>query len=116
MNDGHLVRPLDRWSRGRLAPICEPADVEGRANMSRERTSVIGIIVLTTCITAAVLATGWYAASRYFGQQTVGAAHEDAPAPPAPRGKTPRAAENDSARRGTRRRETPQNTTRGRSP
>lgn len=61
--------------------------------MSRERTNVIGIVALTMCVTAAALVGGWLAASRYLGlgQQTVTAAHEDAPAPPAPRQKATRA-------------------------
>jgi hypothetical protein len=69
--------------------------------MSRERTNIIGIVVVTICVTSGVLAAGWFGASRYFGQQTVSAVPEEAPAAaPAPRRKTPRAQKNDSGRGG----------------
>jgi len=70
--------------------------------MSRERTNVIGIVALTMCVTAAALVGGWLAASRYLGlgQQTVTAAHEDAPAAPEPPKKTARAPRSDGGRAG----------------
>jgi hypothetical protein len=70
--------------------------------MSRERTNIIGIVALTICVTAAALVGGWLAASRYLGlgQQTVTAAHEDAPAAPAPPKKAARTARSDGGRAG----------------
>jgi Outer membrane lipoprotein-sorting protein len=70
--------------------------------MSTERTNVIGIVALTVCVTAAALVGGWIAASRYLGlgQQTVTAAHEDAPAAPEPVKKPARAARSDGSRAG----------------
>src|SRR5262245_38449514 len=70
--------------------------------MSREQTNVIGIVALTVCVTAAALVGGWIAASRYLGlgQQTVTAAHEDAPAAPEPVKKPARAARSDVGRAG----------------
>jgi hypothetical protein len=66
--------------------------------MSRERTNIIGIVVVTTCVTSAVLVAGWFGASRYFSQQTISAVPEEAPAAaPEPRRKTPRASKNNSA-------------------
>ena len=66
--------------------------------MSRERTNTVGIVVVTICVTSAVLAAGWFGARRYFGQQTVIAVPEVAPAAaPEPRRKTQRAATNNSA-------------------
>jgi len=70
--------------------------------MSRERTNVVGIVALTICVTAAALVGGWLAASRYLGlgQQTVTAAHEDAPAAPEPRKKAARLPRSDGGRAG----------------
>jgi hypothetical protein len=70
--------------------------------MSRDRTNVIGIVLITTCVTAAVLVAGWFGASQYLAQkQTVSAVPEEAPAAaPAPRRKTPRAPKTDSGRGG----------------
>jgi outer membrane lipoprotein-sorting protein len=48
--------------------------------MSNERTNVFGVVVITMCVTAAGLAVGWFAVSRYLGQQTISAAQEEAPA------------------------------------
>ena len=70
--------------------------------MSRERTNVIGIVLITTCVTAAVLVAGWFGASRYLAQkQIVSAVLEEAPAAaPERRRKTPRAPKTDSGRGG----------------
>ncbi len=68
--------------------------------MSRERTGVVGIVVLTTCVTTVVIGAGWFGASRYLAQQqTVSVAPEEAPAAPAPRRKS-RAPKGDNARGG----------------
>ena len=57
--------------------------------MSRERTSVVGIVILTMCVTTVVIGAGWFGAARYLAQQqTASAAKEEAPAAPAPRRKT----------------------------
>lgn len=56
---------------------------------------VVGVVVLTVCLTVAVMGAGWFAATRYlgFGQPTVTAAPEAvAPVVPAPRHKNPRTA------------------------
>jgi hypothetical protein len=71
--------------------------------MSRERTSLIGIVAVTMCITSAVLVGGWFGASRYLGQRTISPAQEAAAAAapaPAPRRKTPRAPKRDDGRSG----------------
>jgi hypothetical protein len=49
--------------------------------MSREQPSVFGTIVITMCVTAAGLLGGWFAVSRYLGEQTVSIEQKDAPAP-----------------------------------
>ena len=68
--------------------------------MSRERTSVVGIVILTMCVTTVVIGAGWYGAARYLAQRhTASAAKEEAPAAPAPRRKT-RTPKTDSARGG----------------
>jgi hypothetical protein len=60
--------------------------------MSRERTNVFGIVLVTVCVTSAVLVAGWFGASQYFGQQSTSVAAEQAPPrTPAPRRKAPRA-------------------------
>src|SRR3954469_736814 len=66
--------------------------------MSRERTNVVGVVILTTVITAGVLVAGWFAATRYLNQPAAPVAHEEAPAAPTPRRKTPRPAKTDNAR------------------
>jgi hypothetical protein len=68
--------------------------------MSKERTNVIWTVILTSCVTAIVIvAAGWFAASRYLGQQTASAPPEVVAAP-APRHRTPQAPKNGSARSG----------------
>jgi hypothetical protein len=68
--------------------------------MSRERTNVVGIVVITILITAVVIGAGWFGASRYLAQQqTASAPREEAPAAPAPRRKA-RTPKSDSARGG----------------
>ena len=68
--------------------------------MSRERTGVVGIVVLTICVTTVVIGAGWFGASRYLAQQqTVSAAHEEVPVAPAPRRKS-RALKGDNGRGG----------------
>jgi len=62
--------------------------------MSQERPNIAGIVVLTVCLTAAVLASGWYFVVHLAPQQTV-TAPEERPAPPAPKRKV-RAAKNGS--------------------
>ena len=59
--------------------------------MSKGGTNVIVTVILTICVTAAVLlAAGWFLVPRYFGQPTASAPTEAAPAPaPAPRRKAP---------------------------
>jgi outer membrane lipoprotein-sorting protein len=54
--------------------------------MSKERPNIAGIVVLTVGITAAVLASGWYAVTYLVPQQAV-AAPAEAPAAPAPKRK-----------------------------
>ena len=69
--------------------------------MSRERTNTFGIVVVTICVTSAVLAAGWFGASRYFGQPAITAVPEEAPAAaPAARRKALRESKNDSGRGG----------------
>lgn len=69
--------------------------------MSRERTNIFGIVVITMCVTAAVLVAGWFGASRYLAQQTISAVQEEAPAVvPAPRRKTPRVPKTNNDRGG----------------
>jgi hypothetical protein len=66
--------------------------------MSREQTSVFGTIVITMGVTAAGVVGGWFAVSRYLGQQTVSIEQEGAPAAaPAPQRKTPRVRQHDTA-------------------
>ena len=50
--------------------------------MSKERTGVFGIVVVTMLVTSGLLVAGWYGAQKYFAQQTVTAPPEEAPAPP----------------------------------
>jgi outer membrane lipoprotein-sorting protein len=57
--------------------------------MSTERPNIAGIVVLTVCITAALLTSGWYVVSYVMPQQTV-SAPEEAPAAPAPKRKARR--------------------------
>jgi len=64
--------------------------------MSRERTNVIGTILLTACVTSVALIGGWFGVSRYLGRQTISPAQEDAPAAArAPRPRTPRVRKSD---------------------
>ena len=49
--------------------------------MSKERTSVFGIVVVTMLVTSGLLVAGWYGTQKYFAQQTVTAPQEEAPAP-----------------------------------
>jgi len=54
--------------------------------MSKERTSVVGVVVITACLTAIGLGAGWVVLSQRLAQQTVASAEEEAPAEePAPR-------------------------------
>lgn len=65
--------------------------------MSRERTNVVGIVVVTVCVTSAGLFAGWFGVSRYLTPRTVSTEQEEAPAAaPAPRRKTSRARTNGS--------------------
>ena len=66
--------------------------------MSKERTSVVGVVVITACLTAIGLGAGWVVLSQRLAQQTVASVEEEAPAEePAPRrrarARTSRAAE-----------------------
>ncbi len=49
--------------------------------MSKERTSVFGVVVVTMLVTSGLLVAGWYGSQKYFAQQTVSAPPEQAPAP-----------------------------------
>lgn len=49
--------------------------------MSKERTSVFGIVVVAMLVTSGLWVAGWYGAQKYFAQQTVTAPQEEAPAP-----------------------------------
>jgi hypothetical protein len=54
--------------------------------MSKERTSVVGVVVITSCLTAIGLVAGWVVVSQRLAQQTVSAETEEAPEEePAPR-------------------------------
>ena len=66
--------------------------------MSRERTSVFGIVVVTMLATSGLLVAGWFGAQKYFAQQTASVPKEEAPAAPAPKKKTrsPKAGANRS--------------------
>ena len=56
--------------------------------MSRERTSVVGVVVITACLTSIGLAAGWVVITQRLAQQTVSSEAEEAPAEePAPRRK-----------------------------
>jgi outer membrane lipoprotein-sorting protein len=67
--------------------------------MSRDQTSVFGTIVITMCVTAAGLVGGWFAVSRYMGQQTVAVEQKDAPAAaPTPQRKPTRPRNTDTSR------------------
>jgi len=66
--------------------------------MSRERTNVFGIVVLTTCMTSVLMVAGWFVATRYLNQPTTTAVQEPAATPTAPQPKGRRAPKNDSAR------------------
>jgi len=56
--------------------------------MSRERTSVVGVVVITACLTAIGLAAGWVVITQRLAQQSVSSEAEEAPAEePAPRRK-----------------------------
>ena len=66
--------------------------------MSKERTSVVGVVVITACLTAIGLGAGWVVLSQRLAQQTVASVEEEVPAEePAPRrrarARTSRAAE-----------------------
>jgi hypothetical protein len=68
--------------------------------MSRERTNIAGIVVITILITTVVIGGGWFGASRYLAQhQTASAPPEEVAAAPAPRRKA-RAPKSDSGRGG----------------
>jgi Outer membrane lipoprotein-sorting protein len=60
-------------------PICPL--VSHLTYMSRERTSVFGIVVITMLVTSGLLAAGWYGAQKYFAQPPVSAPQEEPPAP-----------------------------------
>jgi hypothetical protein len=69
--------------------------------MSRERTNIAGIVVITILITTVVIGAGWFGASRYLARhQTASAPPDEAPAAPAPRRKG-RTAKNVSGRGGS---------------
>jgi len=69
--------------------------------MSRERTNIVGIVVLTILITAVVIGAGWFGATRYLAQQQAASAPpEQAAAAPAPRRKA-RTARADGGRGGS---------------
>src|SRR5687768_14045402 len=56
--------------------------------MSKERTSVVGVVVITMCLTSIGLVAGWVVLSQRLAQQTVGSEEEEAPEEkPAPRRK-----------------------------
>jgi hypothetical protein len=48
--------------------------------MSRERTNILGIVVLTIFGTLGLLAAGWFAATKYMAQQTASAPPPEEPA------------------------------------
>jgi hypothetical protein len=70
--------------------------------MGRERTNIVGIVILTTCVTAIViLAAVWFVAPRYLGQPTSSPAPPEVAAAPAPRRSgSPQAPNNVDARGG----------------
>src|SRR5688572_26230234 len=54
--------------------------------MSKERTSVVGVVVITMCLTSIGLVAGWVVLSQRLAQQTVSSEEEEAPEEePAPR-------------------------------
>ena len=56
--------------------------------MSKERTSVVGVVVITMCLTSIGLVAGWVVLSQRLAQQTVSSEEEEAPEEkPAPRRK-----------------------------
>ena len=59
--------------------------------MSRDRTNVIAIVVITTCVTTVVLIGGLVVASRYLGEPEVASEDAAPPEAPAPRRRAPRA-------------------------
>jgi hypothetical protein len=66
--------------------------------MSRERTNTVGIVVVTICVTSAVLAAGWFGAQRYLFQQAITAVPEELPvAAPEPRPKAQPASKSNTA-------------------
>ena len=48
--------------------------------MSKERTSVVGVVVITACLTSIGLIAGWVVLSQRLAQQTVSSEEEEAPA------------------------------------
>ena len=70
--------------------------------MSKERTNIVGTVILTMCVTAIViLAVVWFVAPRYIGQPASSAAQREVAAAPAPRpGRGPQASKNVNARGG----------------
>lgn len=66
--------------------------------MSKERPSVIGIVVATICVTSTVMVGGWVAATRFLGQPPASAPREEPPPAPTPKHKTPRAPRSVAAR------------------
>jgi hypothetical protein len=68
--------------------------------MSRERTSVVGTVILTSCVTSIViLGAGWFAWSQYVNQQTAKPSPEVV-ATPAPKRKSARPPKNTGAQSG----------------
>jgi len=67
--------------------------------MSKERTSVVGVVVITMCLTSIGLVAGWVVLSQRLAQQTVSSEEEEAPEEkPAPRRKArPRASSGEQA-------------------
>jgi hypothetical protein len=60
--------------------------------MSRDRTNVVSVVIITVCVTAFLLVGGLVVVSRYLSPPAVATAQEEAPAEaPAPRPRTPRA-------------------------
>jgi hypothetical protein len=64
--------------------------------MSKEGTNVLGVVIVTVCVTSVGLAAGWFGVSHYLGQQTVRAEDDEAAAEPAPARKTTRVRKNNS--------------------
>ena len=67
--------------------------------MSKERTSVVGVVLITVCLTSIGLVAGWVVLSQRLAQQTASSEVEEAPAEePAPRRKArPRANRGEQA-------------------